>query len=69
MSSVSGASFSNYIVNQATNIQQENISLQFAMAILKQQQDVQEMQAQAIIEMIQRSPSPQGVGSNVDVYA
>jgi len=46
--------------------QRENISQQIAISVLKQAQDIQQQQADALVQMIRQS-TPQGTGSLVNL--
>jgi hypothetical protein len=46
--------------------QRENISQQIAISVLKQAQDIQQQQADALVQMIRQS-SPEGTGSLVNL--
>jgi hypothetical protein len=46
--------------------QRENISQQIAISVLKQAQDIQQQQADALVQMI-RQTTPQGTGSLVNL--
>ncbi len=52
-----------------SDVQTTQLGLQFASAILKQQQDQQKMIGQALVDMINQTPSPAGTGRIVDKSA
>jgi hypothetical protein len=53
----------------AGSMQAQETMMRLSMAIFKQIQNSQEMQAQALINMINQAPSPDGTGRIVDVSA
>ncbi|MCI0521560.1 MAG: putative motility protein [Chloroflexi bacterium] len=53
----------------AGSMKAQETMMRLSMAIFKQIQDSQEMQAQALINMINQTPSPDGTGRVVDVSA
>ena len=68
ISSVS-SDLSSYLIDSASQMKSDQLGLQFQTAVLKEMMDQQKMQANALLEMINRTPSPEGTGSLVDVSA
>lgn len=66
---ISGASFTDGLINQALSLQRSNLGLQFSGAILKSLMDSQKQQGQALVAMIQQSPSLDGAGRHIDIRA
>lgn len=67
---VSGASSSmNALASMATNMKSADVNLQINVAVMKQLMDQQEMVAQGLIEMIQSTPLPEGVGTTINLSA
>jgi hypothetical protein len=67
---ISGANaLDNGIISSASRLQGERTSLQIGTAILKQIQNSQANQAQALIKMIDSAPSPapDGTGSIINI--
>lgn len=61
------------ISNQTTSVLEsvfarENINTQIAVAVMKQIQDTQQSQAQALVQMINQS-TPEGTGSLINILA
>jgi hypothetical protein len=67
MNTISGASLTDSLVNMASNLQASKVAMQIGVAVLKQIQDQQKAQAQALINMISQTPSLDGTGQVVDV--
>jgi hypothetical protein len=59
------------LAGMATNLHAGELGLQISTAIMKQVMDSEKQQAQALVRMIQSGtpPSPDGVGSILDVRA
>ena len=56
------------LASLGTNFQSTPVSQQIQVAVMKQQQDMQQVQAQALISMINNAPSPDAaIGRNVDI--
>ncbi|GEM_PF-1127130 len=66
---ISGASMTNALAGMASDMHSQQIGLELATAVLKQIQDQQNMQAQALLEMIRNTPSPSGTGQIVNIIA
>jgi uncharacterized protein YdeI (YjbR/CyaY-like superfamily) len=67
---VSGISNSaDALASMATNMKGADVSLQINVAVMKQLMDQQEMVAQGLIEMIQATPLPEGVGTSINLSA
>lgn len=57
------------LASMATNLKSADVDLQINIAVMKQLMDQQEMLAQGLIEMIQSTPLPEGVGTTLNVSA
>jgi hypothetical protein len=67
---VSGVSNSmDALASTATNMKSAEVNLQINVAVMKQLMDQQEMVAQGLIEMIQSTPLPEGVGTTINLSA
>jgi hypothetical protein len=67
---VSGVSNSiDALASMATSLKGADVNLQINVAVMKQLMDQQEMVAQGLIEMIQSTPLPEGVGSSINLSA
>jgi len=62
---------SNALATQATDMKALNVASQINIAVIKQMQEQQQQLANALIAMIQDTPTPiaDGVSQYVDVYA
>ena len=62
---------SNSLATQATEMKSLNVASQINIAVIKQMQEQQQQQADALIAMIQDTPTPiaDGVSQYVDFYA
>lgn len=69
--SISGVSMADSLASMATQAKAEDIRGQIAVAVLKQVQDQNAQQAEALLEMMRATPAPAvaGLGGNVDLYA
>ncbi len=63
----SSPSISDSIASFASEISSQSIQREFAVAVLKQIQDIQKQQADALLKMINQSPSPEGIGKYTDM--
>ena len=52
---------------QALRVGSDNVKAQIGTAVLAQIQDGQEAAAQALVQMIKNTPSPEYLGRNIDV--
>jgi hypothetical protein len=59
---ISGASFSDSLTRMASDMSSGQIQLRLAVAVMKQIQNQQELQATALIKMIQATPALDGTG-------
>jgi hypothetical protein len=66
---VSGPSMTDSLANLFTGMQAGQVQAEIAVAVLKQIQDQQGQQAQALLKMISQAPSLEGTGQIVDLYA
>jgi hypothetical protein len=59
------------LAGMANGYQTDNIGMQISTAVLKQQLDMQKTQNDALLNMIQKTPtpSPDGAGKVVDLFA
>ncbi len=57
------------LASLATEMKGANIGTQIGVAVMKQIQQSQEQMAAALLQMIAQSPSPEGVGQNIDISA
>lgn len=57
----SSHSISDSIASLASEISSQSNQREFAVAVLKQIQDIQKQQADALLKMINQSPSPEGI--------
>ena len=57
------------LASMASNLKGADVELQINVAVMKQLMDQQEMVAQGLIEMIQSTPLPEGVGTTLNVSA
>jgi hypothetical protein len=67
---ISGANaLNNGLISAANSLQGERLSLQIGTAVLKQIQNSQVNQAQALVQMINNSPTPtvNGTGSIINI--
>lgn len=55
------------LASLATGMKSSNLGQQIGVAVLKQIQDSQEQMAAGLLKMIAQTPSPEGVGQNVDI--
>lgn len=56
------------LASLGSNFQSTPVAQQIQMSVIKQQQDIQETQAQALISMINNAPSPDAaIGRNLDI--
>lgn len=53
----------------ASNLQSGNIARQISVAVMKQVLDGQKQQGEALVQMIQNTPSLDGTGSILDIRA
>jgi len=65
--SVSNVSFSTQLVSLAMEMKSEQVGQQISVAVLKQTLEQQNRQGQALVEMIQRSSTLDGVGRIVNI--
>ena len=66
---ISGASMADGLASMATGMQGENLSLQISTAVMKKVLDSQKTQGDALVAMINNTPSLTGTGSTVDIRA
>jgi hypothetical protein len=68
---ISGASMSDGLASMASSMQASNLGLQFSTAVMKKVMDTQKMQGDALVAMINQTPtaSLNGIGSIIDVQA
>jgi hypothetical protein len=58
----------NSMASMATNMKSDNVGGEIGAAILKQIMDMQKMQGEALVKMMQQTPSPDlAVGGMLDV--
>jgi hypothetical protein len=57
------------LTGTANEYQATNVGTQIATAVLRQQQDLQKAEGEALLKMIQKTPSPDGTGKVVDLFA
>jgi predicted SnoaL-like aldol condensation-catalyzing enzyme len=57
------------LVSEASNMKAQEVAAKMSVAVLKQQMDAAQQQAQAMVQMMQQSPmSPDGRGAIVDRF-
>jgi len=67
---ISGVDYSDSMISMATDMKAGDLSLQFAVAILRQSQRQQEVQAEGLLKMIRSSTaSLEGTGQLVNISA
>jgi hypothetical protein len=66
---VSGLPMVGNIASMATNMQAENLGVQFSTAALKNTLDIQKQQGEALVAMINKTTSLTGTGSRIDISA
>ncbi len=66
---ISGASLTDSLTQMASNLFGDQVSLQIAVAVMKQMRDQQQQQASAMIKMIQSGPTLDGAGKLVNTAA
>lgn len=67
--SISGVSSIDSLATLATQMKGSEVNSQIAVAILKQTQDSQQQFADALVKMINQTPSLDGTGQKIDVSA
>lgn len=61
------SSSSDYLLRTASQLQGGQVQAEIATAVLKNLMDQQAQAAQALLKMMQQSPSPEGTGRIVDI--
>jgi hypothetical protein len=65
---ISGVSdLSGYLIQQGTGAKGAQVQQAIQVAVLKQTMDQQKIAGQALVEMIESTPSPDGLGNHVDI--
>jgi DnaJ-class molecular chaperone len=66
---VSGVSFSDSLLNTAVSLKTMSSQSGITVAVMKQIQEQQKIEAEGLLKMINSTPTPGDVGSIVDVSA
>jgi len=66
---VSGVSFSDSLLNTAVSLKTMSSQSSITVAVMKQIQEQQKIEAEGLLKMINSTPTPGDVGSIVDVSA
>jgi hypothetical protein len=66
---VSGVSFSDSLLNTAVSLKTMSFQSSITVAVMKQIQEQQKIEAEGLLKMINSTPTPGDVGSIVDVSA
>jgi hypothetical protein len=64
---ITGVSMTDNLATMATNLQSNNMSLQFGTAVMKNILDSQKQQGEALVRMINQTPSLNGTGTRIDI--
>jgi hypothetical protein len=64
---ITSNSMSDGLANLATNMQSNNLGLQFSTAIMKNVMDNQKQVGEALVKMINSTPSLDGTGAHIDI--
>ncbi len=66
---IPGISLSDSLANVATGMKSDSVSMQIAVAVMKQAQRQQQIQAEGLLKMIQNTPTLDGTGNIVNIGA
>jgi hypothetical protein len=66
---ISSVSLDSMLASQAANLKNGNVMTEISFAVMKQSQDAQEVFNNALLEMIQQGPRPDGTGSILNLSA